>query len=282
MGNRKIGIVLLGLILLLVVPLALDDSVFADPKHKRISLEDLGILQLAAHDFFNVDRTNGVDFENGKLDLSTLFENTITGEPFDDETIEQGGEFRNRENIMLFTVASEFGQIYLGFLDDFENEDVAKEKTVKVFHQRLQETYERTFDEHFPNSQEGDATMAENLALRTVHDFLPGHIKINGKMTMTLNPSLHGMTLSDSDLEQLSDKLDGKFDHEFRMIRIFIPPDVDMVIDLLELDSNFAEQFDTDGHTFEEFLSELRDGSYDEDEEVTKLIRDLFAKGLNI
>lgn len=142
--------------LLLVIPLTLDDSVFADPKHNRISLEDLGILQLAAHDFFNVDRTTGDDFENGKLDLSTLFENTITGEPFNDATIEQGGEFRNRENIMLFTVASEFGQIYLDFLDDFENEDVAKEKTVEVFHQRLQETYERTFDEPFPNSQEGE------------------------------------------------------------------------------------------------------------------------------
>lgn len=97
----------------------------------------------------------------------------------------------------------------------------------------------------------------------------------------TLNPSLRGTTLSDSDLEQFSYNLDGKFDHEFRMIHIFIPPDVDMVIDLLELDSSFAEQFDTDGYTFEEFLLELRDGSYDEDEVVTKLIRSLFAKGQN-
>lgn len=84
---------------------------------------------------------------------------------------------------MLFTVASEFGQIYLDFLVAFD-EDVAKEKTVKVFHQRLHETYERTFDESFPSPKEGDVTIAENLALRTIHNFLPGHIKVVGKMTI--------------------------------------------------------------------------------------------------
>lgn len=276
---KKITILFLVLLATSLTLTSLISSAEADPRHNRVSLGDLGLLQLAAHDFFNVNRHTGEDFENGKLDLSTLFENTITKESFDEATIAAGGEFRNRENIMLFTVASEFGRIYLDFLEDFD-EDTAKEKTVVVFHQRLQETYERTFDEPFPDPEEGEATMTENLALRTVHDFLPGHIKIDGKMTMTLSPSIHGMTLSDSDLEQLSDKLDGKFDHQFRMIRIFIPPDVDIVIDLLELDSNFADQFDTD-HTFEELLSELRDGSYDEDEEVTKLIRSLFAKGQN-
>ena len=250
----------------------------AAPRHKRVSLEDLGLLQLAAHDFFNVNRGDFVnpetafDFEDGKLNLSTLLDHG-------DENIVRGGEFRNRENIMLFTVASEFGEIYLA-LNEIVNKNKAREITVMIYHNELKDVYEKTFDEPFPDPEDGDATMTENLALRTLHDLLPGHIKIDGKMTSTLEPTLFGMTLSDSELQQDSDKLDGKFDHEFRKIRIFIPPDIDMIIDLLALDISFAEQFDTE-FTFEELLEELKDGSYNADDEVMKLIRSLFAKGLN-
>ena len=58
MGDRKIIAVLFGLMLLLVIPLTLDDSVFADKKDKKntTAIINLGFLQLAAHDFFNVNR----------------------------------------------------------------------------------------------------------------------------------------------------------------------------------------------------------------------------------
>ena len=85
----------------------------------QITLEELGLLQLAAHDLFNVDRGDGInantatDFENGKLDLSTLFTNTVTGQPFSLTEIALGGEPRNRENIILFSVASDIGQNYV-------------------------------------------------------------------------------------------------------------------------------------------------------------------------
>jgi hypothetical protein len=54
LGDRKIIAVLFGLMLLLVVPLTLDDSVFADKKGKKntTAIINLGFLQLAAHDFF--------------------------------------------------------------------------------------------------------------------------------------------------------------------------------------------------------------------------------------
>ena len=51
-----------------------------------------------------------------------------------------------------------------------------------------------------------------------------------------------------------------------------------MVIDLLERDSSFAQQFNTD-FTFEHFLSELEDGKYDKNDEVMKQIRKLMATG---
>ncbi len=56
---------------------------------------------------------------------------------------------------------------------------------------------DETFGEPFPSPQEGEATMTENLALRTVHDLIPGKIKVDGKMTPILDSSLSGKKLSD-------------------------------------------------------------------------------------
>ena len=247
----------------------------ADNKKLRVTLEDLGVLQLVAHDLFNVNRALPFDFENGKLDLSTLFDHG-------DENIAIGGEFRNRENIMLFTVASEFGEIYLDFLDQKGiNEKKARKMTVELYHQKVQQVYEQTFGEPFPNPQEGEATMTENLALRTVHDLIPGKIKVDGQMTPILDSSLIGKKLSDSELMQLSSQLNGKLDHELRHIDIVIDGVVVLVVDLLEADISFGEQFSTD-FSFEFFLDELKDGHYDSDEEVMDQIRNLIAKGLAI
>ena len=250
---------------------------FADQDNKklRVTLEDLGVLQLVAHDLFNVNRGLEVDFENGKLDLSTLFDHG-------DENIAIGGEFRNRENIMLFTVASEFGEIYLDFLDQKGiNAKKARTMTIELYHQKIQQVYEQTFGESFPSPQEGVATMTENLALRTVHDLIPGKIKVDGKMTPVLDSSLIGKKLSDSELMQLSSQLNGKLDHELRHIDIVIDGVVVLVVDLLEADISFGDQFSTD-FSFEFFLDELKDGHYDSDEEVMDQIRNLIAKGLAI
>ena len=126
----------------------------------------------------------------------------------------------------------------------------------------------------------GEATMTENLALRTIHDFLPGVIKVNGEEIETLDHSLVGKHLSFLELKQLSSPLDGEFDEEFLDIVILIPPDTFLNISLLERDSSFADQFNTD-HSFEHFMAELEDGSYDPGEDVTELIKELFAKGLH-
>ncbi len=189
-----------------------------------------------------------------------------------------GGEQRNRENIMLFTVASELGQMYLD-LKDSDAPEVARQQTIETYHLMLADAYFNTFDESIPSSIRGCVTMTENLALRTVHDLLPGNIIVNEVMTPVLDPSLHGMTLSDTDMAQLSANLDGAFDPEFLNIHIIIPPDVDMIINLFERDSTFAFQFHTD-FTFEHLMSEIDDGFYNHDEDVMNLIRNLFAKGL--
>jgi len=243
-----------------------------DTSGTRITLKDLGVLQLAAHDLFLVDRESEIDHENGKLDLSTLLN-------YGTENIAFGGEPRNRENIMLFTVASDLGERYLELLDKGKTPEDAQKEIVKKYHKMIKKSYKNAFGESLPEPVDGKATFTENLALRTIHDFLPGNIVVDRAVTPVLDTSLHGKMLKKSELKQPSSKLDGQFDSEFRNIRIVIPPEIDMTIDLLERDSSFAQQFGTD-FTFEYFLDEVSDGSFDEDDEVMKQIRNLFAKGL--
>lgn len=239
-----------------------------------ISLKHLGLLQLAAHDLFNVDRETEIDAENGKLDLSTLFDHG-------DEYIALGGEPRNRENIILFSVARKYGIRYDRLRDRGVREKTARKIIIRQYHRDLRKAYYYAFGETMPRARSGEATMTENLALRTVHDFLPGFVTIDGESVMTVDASLHGRHLTRKELQARSDELDGVFNDVFRDVVIFIPPDTILHIDLLERDSSFADQFGTD-HSFEHFLSEVEDGSFDADDDVMRHIRSLFAKGMNI
>ncbi len=100
MGDRKIITILFGLVLLLVIPLSINGTVFADDddddddddkKQNTTKIIHLGFLQLAAHDFFNMNRCIAHDgsfppfplippcgdSENGKLDASTVLFNIL-------------------------------------------------------------------------------------------------------------------------------------------------------------------------------------------------------------
>jgi len=281
MGGR-IAITIVVMLVLAVVPFAFDNA-FAAENKKFITVEDLGILQLAAHDLFNVDRANEIDFENGKLDLSTLFVDTVNhNKKFDANTIAIGGEPRNRENILLFTVASDLGSTYVELLEDGVKKRDAKQMVIDMYHERLADTYQRTFNEPFPDPMSGEATLQENLAFRTIHDFLPGKIKFNNHFVSTLDPSLHGKTMDETELQQKSSKLDGKFDEEFLHIEICFPPDFAICIEvnLLEADQTFGDQFGL-AESFDDMLEELEDGIYDEDDRAMFHIRNLMAKGQN-
>jgi hypothetical protein len=246
----------------------------ADRSHsygKQIPLHDLGLLQLAAHDLFNIDREAEVDAENGDLDLSTLLD-------YGYNNIAIGGEPRNRENIILFTVAKEYGELYIKYLETGKTPLEAKQRLIKKYHRELRMVFIKTFGEKAPNPMVGEVTLTENLALRTIHDFLPGHIMVDSEEYETIDHSLVGKELSKRELRQKSAPLDGEFDEVFLDVVIFIPPSTILHMDLLERDSSFATQFGTD-HTFEHFLEELEDGSFDKNEDVMHYIRNLFAKG---
>ena len=294
MGNSVVSIV--GVLLILtLIPFTFDD-VFAFDYKKHVTSEDLGILQLAAHDLFNVSRCDNIDplcaveFENGKLDLSTLFVDTTTDPdtPFSNDVIAIGGEHRNRENIMLFTVASHFGEKYKELVEGKMpiSPTDAKILILTEYHDKLAESYKRTFGEEFPSRDDSinsiDDIYQQNLALRTIHDFLPGKIKFDNRWISTLDPSLHGKTLDGKELKQKSSKLDGKFDSEFLSIMICFPPDLVICINvnLLEADQSFGDQFKVED-SFDDMLEELKDGLYDENDKAMLHIRNLMAKGQN-
>ena len=294
MGDRTTNTILSVLLILAIVPFSINDAFAVDYK-KHVTAEDLGILQLAAHDLFNVSRCDhinpecAVDFEDSKLNLSTLFVDTVDplNAPFDNATIAIGGESRNRENIMLFTVASDLGSYYVELVDDGVEKSVAKQNVIDMYHERLADTYLKTFGESFPPIDTSTSTeeelFQENLAFRTVHDYLPGKIKFNKKSISIFDPSLKGEKLDQKELQQKSSKLDGKFDEEFRHIDICFPPpneDQCIMVDLLDADRSFGVQFGTT-EDFDDFLEELEDGIYDDDDSVMSHIRNLIAKGQN-
>lgn len=239
----------------------------------RINLRYTGLLQLAAHDLFNVDRETEVDSENGLLDLSTVLDHG-------DENITLGGEARNQENPLNFTVAADYGNRYLALLDEGKTVDAARAAVVAQYHRELARAYKKLFGEDMPAAAAGTVTMTENLAFRTVHDVLPGEIRVNGERLSIFDESLAGVSLSRDDLKRKGDTVNGQINDVFLNI-VFETPAGEIVVDLLERDSSFAQQFNTEV-TFEELMAQLEDGKYNTDDLALQFIRTLFAKGLSV
>ena len=318
MGDRKINSVLFGLMLLLVISLTLDNSVFADKKgnDNTTDIINLGFLQLGAHDFFNMNRcvdSEGnfpeppfeegcmIDSENGKLDMSTVLFNPKGGECtyekslkeefgcaiYSDDDIANGGEIRSVENIMISTASTKVGEKYLQLVEKHGAEKAYK-KTLKYYHKQLKTAYEESFHLKFPKPQDGEITNMHNLAVRTGHDFLPAEIIFNGELTSLFLIDPLGEKLSKEEGRQQSSQVDGKFDIEFTGID-FCPvfPHFCIKVDLLAADQSFGEQFafshDTmDENTFDDFMKELEDGEFNKKDKVSKLLKEAFSRGINL
>jgi len=102
-----------------------------------------------------------------------------SGIPFSLSDIAKGGEPRNRENILLFSVASVIGQNYVDDINGGATPLEARQTALNDYHTQFNAAYLSAFGESIPNSQYGCVTMTENLAFRTVHDFLPGKIRMD-------------------------------------------------------------------------------------------------------
>ncbi len=305
MGDRKqaISAIVLSLILLSTGLAGLSEDAYAK-KNVNVNttkIIHLGYLQLAAHDFFDMNRNTETDNENGKLDLSTVlfdpqgfncnFDKALNEDDgcdlYSDEAIAIGGEIRSAENIMISTASAEVGEKYLADVVLFGAED-AYANTLAFYHDKIELAYEDSFDLEFPEPREGSTTNLHNSAIRAGHDFLPAKIMYKGGLTSLFAIFPLGDKLTEEEQEQPSSPVDGEFDIEFTGIDFCpVPPNFCIKVDLLEADQSFGKQFkDKDiglkHNTFHKFMKELSDGSFDETNRVSILLDEAFAFGINL
>ena len=278
---------------------------------------NLGFLQLAAHDFFNMQRCMdenrelipgciAEDLENGKLDLSTVLFHPQAGDCnfkkslkqkgecklYDDyaeiglPSIANGGELRSVENIMISTASADIGEKYLKLKEKF-GEKKAYKKVLKYYHKQLEIAYEESFHLKFPKAKKGEVTNLHNIVVRTGHDFLPAKITFNGvpETSLFLIDPL-GDKLSKKEKKQPSSPVDGKFDGEFTGIKFCPIPDIFCIkVNLLAADQDFGFEFADESlglgpGTFDEMMLELEDGEFNKKDKVSKLLKEAFARGL--
>jgi len=307
MGDwRKVFYVsVISVILLSTGLVGLSEEAFADKQQKTntTNIIHLGYLQLAAHDFFNMNRDSEIDSENGLLDLSTVlfnphgeicnYEDSVSNQTYEDitcslytdEEIANGGEIRSSENIMISTAGAEVGEKYLKYANGLGAEK-AYDKILEFYYTQLKKAYEESFHLEFPEPQIVEINNLHNLAVRSGHDLLPADIMFNGTMTSIFAIDPLGEKLSEKEQRQQSAPVDGIFEDEFLGIK-FCPifPVFCIEVDLLEADQSFGKQFkdkdlDMDKNTFDEFMLELSDGSFDETDRVSMLLDEAFAQRL--
>lgn len=214
---------------------------------------------MAAHDLYNVNRITEVDLEDEILNLSTLFN-------YGQQNIANGGEVRNSENPVTHTVAVNVGKFFQTQIDKGFSVTQAKKMTVARFIGQLNIAYSHAFNAPFPKAapkQPEENHLDGDLALRTLHAFLPAKIKLDGAMVSMLDPSIQNRILTGAELRQLSRSLSDTFDPAFNNITVFSTACNCLVtVDLFEGDSSFATQFYT-SFTFEQLMAQLKDGKYD-------------------
>ena len=295
MGVWRYGAIIISTIIVAIVIGVgeVSDFVYAEEKGRTTSLEALGILQIAAHDLYNFDRCGNdiscaIENEDGKLNLSTLLENKTAGctaflncTSFSVDDISNGGEARNSDSILIFTVASELGEKYLELKAKHE-EEIAYEKILQIYHKKVKIAFQQTFNQPFPAPQAGTLDNNHNLALRSGHDFLPGMVKFNGEQVSVLDNILVGEKFSKSELKQRSSPLDGQLDDLWNgCVAPNVPTSCTMGgIPLLFLDQTFGMIHTTSN--FDEFMEQTSDGRYDSNEKVTQLLIEQFARGINL
>jgi len=162
LGTTKIlSLVTVASLVVLAMLIAYSVEAEAHPNKDKNTTKiiNLGILQTAAHDFYNFDRCGddsecAFEKEDGKLNLSTVlyepksgdctFEDAIDEdneecEMYNDEQIANGGEPRNSENIMIFTASSALGEKYLD-LRAKHGEEKAYDKILKKYHKQIKKS----------------------------------------------------------------------------------------------------------------------------------------------
>lgn len=203
-----------------------------------VLLRDVGVIGLMSHDIFAWDRKNEVNTENGRLDLSTIFD-WDNGKRW-----EKGGNPKNAENSPVYTITMILVNNYKKELKT-STPEAARKNTVILFHHMIKHSYERLSGQTFPvNGRLENVNNIEQAALRGFHDILPGRVKLFDRMfkqELVLTDAFSAKhILNEKELNQELKTFDGDYDYEYKNIKI---PFTTIKVNLKEVDKTFIEKF---------------------------------------
>ncbi|MBU2706645.1 hypothetical protein KCM76_11685 [Zooshikella marina] len=228
-----------------------------------IKVLDIGVMGLASHDLFQWNGRTQQNVENGRLDLSTIFDYQ------DGQRIAQGGNPKNISNAPVYTITQTLVSFYngkkqslllSGHFSDEQAHSIARKETVKFFIGMVKTSYPRFTGKEFPTmAQNGQVTNEEQAVMRALHDVLPGTIEvIRGfdSQPFSVTDYKYAMTfLSSAELSQPIKMYDGKYDTAY--LNVLIPSRGGLQkINLKEQDQAFIETH-TD-YKLEQMLDELK------------------------
>lgn len=217
-------------------------------------VRDVGVIGLFSHDVFAWDSDNETNTENGRLDLSTIFE--YGG----GSRIDEGGNPKNSENAPVFTITMQLVNFYKNSLQE-RNADDSRRATVAMFMDMVRESFVRLTLLDFPaKGINGNVTNVEQAVFRAMHDILPGRIRYYNRglrsllgMSLKVTNAFRAKTmLNEKELDQEIKEFDGKYDEEYESIRI---PFAGITVNLTAVDGAFIKKFSN--YTQEMMLTEL-------------------------
>ncbi len=212
--------------------------IYTNHVQAAFTLRDVGVIGLMSHDIFTWDHKAEVNLENGRLDLSTIFD-------YDGGSRwEKGGNPKNSENAPVYTVTMELVEFYKNELRNGSTPSLARHWTVRHFLFMIEESYTRVFETSFPvRSVNKIPDNVEQAALRAMHDILPGRVHLYNRLIrkelVLTNPLNAKVLLSKEEMDQVISVFDGDYDEEYKNIKIPFGP----TLNLKEIDRKFIEKF---------------------------------------
>ncbi|WP_127717150.1 hypothetical protein [Halobacteriovorax sp. HLS] len=247
--------------------------------YSQVKLIDIGVIGLASHDMFTWDKDSQTNLENGRLDLSTIFDYENGGR------WEQGGNPKNAENAPVWSITKRLVNFYKSQLEQVDPVE-ARLRTVELFHSLIEESFTRMSGLEFPHQAiDDDVTNTEQAVLRALHDILPGRVKTyRGRLFPLKEFALTNFVfakfyLNEEELDQSISYYNGDYDEEYKKIKI---PFSRKTVNLKEVDKSFIENFSSFSH--QEMLDELasvgRGDSRISEVSFINHFKELFAKGV--
>ena len=242
----------------------------------QVQVRDVGVIGLMSHDLFSWDPRSEQNRENGRLDLSTIFDYN------QGLSWQQGGDPKNAENSPVFSVTMELVEYYSDLVKT-HSALVARQQTVVYFHSLVSSSLKRMTGVEFPETTINQSVdNLEQASLRALHDILPGKIKLYDRVgrseLVVTDVRLAKTRLNLRELNQEISYYNGDYDKEYEAIEMA----PNRFINLKKVDATFIEKFSP--YTQSEMLSELaqvgRGELLIEDVSFHFHIQEMIAKGL--